>query len=858
MPRAFDRGIPPVDKNPLISATSWGDPETIIGEAATNAAGQIQGFFFSLFEDCVEFLEGLKLLGEDGTNPIAQLGLGLQALIDQIYQLLFCGADPGITPQGLIEALSGILTGLADNVFIQGLVAFAEFIGTAVGNFAQDAIQGATDLVSLLCGILTCNPTAGLQAIDVAAHVTGLTGTTPFTIISGILDVFTPILANPFIQGVIALADEFGVAVGNFFLDIFNGVLGIFEALCSLLMTGSLPETYGNWTQTPLAILQMVIGVIDQLQANPIIAGLVDLIAGSGEFIFDLIGGALEFINQLVALLGQVMSGPQAIIDFLAGIFGANGLDGWIESLPFIGPLVSKLTGLDSSGDIALDLASLGNWAQGLLTNRSEIPAANLIGSIPAAILGAIPVSSINFTAGNLLGQGAFSNSNTVEAGGGWAWDGTTTATGSGGSVKATATGSLQQLYSRQTIKVAAGDRVEISAKVKTSGFTSGSMVLAVVPWIGTTAQTAQVIHTRTTTASTFQAMTGSRLRIGGTAEAGEVAISGSITALTVRLGVTANSGAVIWFDDVEVKKAGALAQTLVEYLTTTWEQAWNSVFGSGGTGKIWSDFITTVTTVFDRAKLGVTNAGTAQGTAIGIIDGVGQAIFGDAAYNALPQTTKQSIRKLVGTLFGVNNAVLDTITGEVLPDIDATTLTGDVPIGNLPTEQLLPGAGSGAILTRTTATNVVASANRNQFATGFYNNLEAAPSTDIQVVTSGSSYVGAFRALTAGWYTISIGIGIRRIASSGFSIAPLLYKGSSLGSLTPYKVGSEAWATSGSWVRYCQGVFTVYLNVNDYVKSGYDVVYGPFTNVNDPVIEADTTGVENYFTIALLSKIAT
>jgi hypothetical protein len=39
MPRAFDRGIPDVDKNPLRSGTDFNDPEGIIGSGATEAAG---------------------------------------------------------------------------------------------------------------------------------------------------------------------------------------------------------------------------------------------------------------------------------------------------------------------------------------------------------------------------------------------------------------------------------------------------------------------------------------------------------------------------------------------------------------------------------------------------------------------------------------------------------------------------------------------------------------------------------------------------------------------------------------------------------------------------------------------------
>jgi hypothetical protein len=479
--------------------------------------------------------------------------------------------------------------------------------------------------------------------------------------------------------------------------------------------------------------------------------------------------------------------------------------------------------------------------------------------------------SDLNFSAGNLLSQGNFNNSQTVDPAGGWTWDGDTTATGSGGSLKATATGSLQQMYSRQTIKIAAGDRVDVSALVKTSGFTSGSMVLSVVPWIGTAPQTARVIHTRTTSASTFQQMTGSRLRFGGTTEAGEFLMSGSITALTVSLSVTANTGAQVWFDDVKVVKAGALAQTLVEYLTTTWEQTWTTVFGSGGAGKIWSDFVTAISTVKIDAGVGKTGSITNAGNITGIIDSVGQAIFGDSAYNALPRDTKTSIRKLVGTLFGVNNAVLDEITGDVLPPIDATTLTGDVPIANLPTDQLLPGVGSGALLARVATNPQAVSIGRNVTPDGFFNSLSVS-SPDIQCLrTNGavgtgnlSDYAGAFRVTEAGWYMVEICYRLNvGFGTGAVNAAPVLFRGTSLSnaalSASAFKVGTDSCfrflVTTDSAMRFVQNSFIVYLNAGNVVRSGLDLTAFGATPSLGGQSGVGTSATETYFSISLLNR---
>lgn len=718
MPRAFDRGVPAVDKNPLISATTWGDPSSVIGEAATGAGGRIQSFIFGLFAECGEFVSGLSEFGTQfltdlldtlgvelanalealepdeqiivglqeqierirtqlaSPNPLVLIGAGLQAYIDSIWRLFNC-PDPetileALTPEDLASTLEDIVGDLTANPFVKGLVALAEFLGESVNNFIRDAIIGGGRLIEILCGILTCKPTAAATAAGIANHNSGIAGTTPFSLIAGILEVLTPIvnspfvqglvavaqwlgratgnfardvfegaigiadwvcgiltcqplttgpwpnipagvttplsllkgfadriapvIANPFVQGVIAYAEDVGVAVDDFFLDLFNGALAFVEGLCSLITTGALPQVFGNWSNTPAQIIGDVLGLVNQLLNNPITNGLRDLITGDGNLLYDTIGGALEFITQLGDLLGIVISGPQAILDFFTGELGVDGLLGWINTIPFLGPLVSKLTGFDSSGDIALDLTNLGNWAAGLLTNASAIPAANLIGSIPQALLSIVPVSAINLVGANLLAQGNFNVVETVEPAGGWSWDADTTATGTGGSLKAVGTGALQQIYSRQTVKVASGDRLVISAKVKTSGFTAAagrSMVLAIIPWVGTTAQTAHVVHTRTTAATTFQNMTGSTVRIGGTAGSGEIALASNITAITVRLAVTANTGALVWFDDVSVSKTGSLQQVLVDSLIEAWNEIWRGLTNPLlpiVTGKTWED----------------------------------------------------------------------------------------------------------------------------------------------------------------------------------------------------------------------------------------------------------------------------
>lgn len=831
MPRAFDRRQLGIDRDPLRS---------LLPEVSKLPSLDIP----DIFAVCNQpFITGMKLLGT-GEGEVAKIATGLQTVIDTLFGTLFCNAQTGLSPQTMFGALGDLLEPIINSPFVQGLVELADWLGRATGTFLGDVFQGLIGLVDWVCGILTCNPNAS--------------GTTPQTLIDGFQAVLDPIVSNPFVQGIIAWADEVGVAVGNFALDLYNGILAMVEALCSLVTTGTLPTTYGNWSNTPLQIITDLTNLVETLLDNPIVATLRELVTDTGNLLYDTVSGLLTFFTSLIEPFTVLMgTGGASAREFLDAVLT------WFRNVPIVGTLVSILTGKSLADGVALDLTYLGTWARGIIHNDVAFPAGwitRLIASIRASIVAVVPVANISDTTENLLDQGSFDASSTVAAADGWTWSTDTNPTNSvpgSGSAQVTLAGSgtTKFLYSTQTIPVAGGDRIETSAWVKTSAnFTGGTIRVALVPFVGTVAQTPLNTATRTTSATTWTQMTGAQWEVPTTNNPAT-----QVTSVRVRLSAAGTSGATVNFDTVSLVKSGLLGQPLVDKLLDTWSGAWNAVFGAGGAGKIWSDFVAALGAVNVTAGEGKTGAATANGNITGVIDGVGQAVFGDAAYAALPQNVKQSVRKLVGTLFGVNNAVLDEITAQVVPDLDGSIInSGTVPVDHLPTDQLLPTAGSGAILTRTLPVPVGAVTGRQQVTTGFYNNLEAAPSADIQVVMSGSQYTGAFKALTKGWYTITIGFGGRQIASSGWSLAPLLFKGQTMAGLAPYKVGAEVWATNGAWTRYAHGSFTVFLNAGDHVRAGYDVVYGPFTNPNDAVIDADTTGVENYFTIALISKIAT
>lgn len=917
MPKAFDRHQLSITHNPAqridmtLPRTPRIEPIDLFAGCGPLVEG-VKGFGQSWLQETLVDLNTQRsaaVTGGDGSlveildaaindlrakllNPtqLTLLGAGVQGLGDAIWGLLTCGdlgaplvnaiteavTDIGesLTPGAILARLQEVIDALTDNVFFRGLVEFAEFLGEGVENFVLDAAKGATELINLICGVLTCNPAAGLTAISVAAHTATTTGgTTPFTIIKGLQDIFAPIIANPLVQGLIEFAEHVGVEVGNFFLDLVNGAMAIAEALCSLLTTGQLPEEWGSWSNTPLAMLTQLADFIATLLDNPLVDGLRGLIEGTGAVLLDTIRGAIQFFTDLAGLLGQFMSGPQAIIDFLGGILGPDGLLGWIANLPFIGPLVAKLTGITPSGETPLGLSDLEIWARGLLTGQSTLPAGNLVGQISDAVLASVSVSHISASSPNLMSQGNFNNENTVQPGDGGAWDGDTTATGTGGSMKFTANGSMQQRFSTQVIKVNNGDRVDVTAKVKTSGFTAASgreMKLSIIPWkLVANAMTAQpevVIATRTT------ASVGSWAPLSGAT----YVVANDIIRLTVRLSTTANPGATIWFDDVNVQKTGGMLQGNVDNLLPTWEGFWAAVFGGSGAGKIWSDAITALSTVKINAGLGISKGDTANGNALGIIDSIGKAVFGEATYQTLPGQVKTTLQHFINRLFGINT-VGSELTGDVLPPLDASTiLYGELPTArlNMPSigATINPSAGSGALLIRS-ASNPVAprSYSRTYAPDGFFTSLQVASSDISCLKTDGNpgtgtrnDFAGAFKVANAGWYQVELSVRINvGFANGAFSCAPVLFKGSTLAGCTAYKIGSDShtiyvggFPVTQVQHRFVQTSWIVYLAANEIVRAGFDCLYaGAATSGLGGESGTGTSGTETYFSISLLNK---
>ena len=592
MPRAFDRGVPPVDKNPLISGTNYSDPQGIIGDAAGFFGQQVREGIPTVIRDItgiditgvVEFMDWIVAQFGELFNLANWLEI-IQPILDLFDQLI---ADVGTDTFPIVSELVTFLSGLFD---------------------------GAGSVLDWLEGIVPFNLPEVLGQFE--TFLTALTNReTWLTTLQTLIDALTSITNFPSWVTILK--------------TIVNGLLGLGESPLADL-TAWLSWLWGLFTD-----------------------------AVSGDLVDSILKPIFEFFKWL---FGTLFAGA---IPALEGIFTAlqkavsttGSMTAWINQIPLVGPLVSILTQLTPADGVALDLTTLGAWARKVLTNTSEIPAGNLRGLLPAGILSSIPIANINIDSANLLSQGDFGSSETIDAANGWEWDSSQNYSGTGGCAKVTANGTLRELFSNQVIKVTAGDRINLSAYVKTSGFSGGStsIQLSLIPFVGTARYTVSgspvtITFNSRGAATEWTQATGSA---GANPVTAPWTVPATVTSVRVRLAITsaATSGSV-WFDDINLHKTGLLGQSLVEYLLNAWEGMWNGLVGTSGAGKTWSDMLTAASflrnfaggTDLNLTTLG-TNLSTAPASVIGSLFSVlfdGTKTVGDflrLLYNALNKST--------------------------------------------------------------------------------------------------------------------------------------------------------------------------------------------------------------------------
>lgn len=550
-------------------------------------------------------------------------------------------------------------------------------------------------------------------------------------------------------------------------------------------------------------------------------------LGGLGEWISSVINfdTLRQVLEDIVGVLGKVFN-LQGFVDVFTTVIKFFGglisditnfnLTDFLLQLPVIGTIVAVITGKNPADGDDPGLGTLGVWARDMEKKARE--AKETIDDIGQKLLGGLfPVSQINFSEPNLLSQGNFNVSETIDGADGWEWDSSITATGSGGSAMFTSAGTLGELFSKQSIRVTEGDKLTLSAAVRTTGFTSGSMVLTLIPWSGTSRWTDSGPSSayRKTMATRSTASSGSWATVSGS-----WTIPAGITSVQVSLRADVNSGAVVRFDDIYLRKTGAMGQTLVDRLVDTWRAIVENI--TGEPADIFWD---------------------AVGEAIGFLTGTAN----DA---------EQAIGAANTILFG---------------DPDGGT---EVVLGALPTQEIgatiNPGAGSGALLIRSASDPVAPSWGRNVTPNGFFTSLSVGSSDIDCLKTDGTpgtgtrgDYAGAFRVGMDGWYMVELSIRLNvGFGTGAFSCCPVLYKGTSLGGCTAYKVGTDV---QYNWLgatavqhRFVQNTWIVYLAEDDIVRAGADTAYAgldPSSAALGGESSSGTSGVETYFSISLLNR---
>ena len=499
-------------------------------------------------------------------------------------------------------------------------------------------------------------------------------------------------------------------------------------------------------------------------------------IAGFLKWLLDFIIARIDLtpfqnlVEELVDALGGFLSAQQfvdlmkTVLQFFFGLFTtADGFKAsvtdFIDKLPLIGPIVAAITGKTELDGVALDLGTLSAYFRNLDKQVTD-GVASLAAAAQKLLGGIIPVGQISDSTVNLLSQGDFLTSSTVDPANGWSWDGTRTRTGTGGSLKVDCTGSEQRIYCLQDIRVAAGDRLNLNGYVGTNNFTSGSMRLSIQPWglegspAVMTAKTVVNGTARTTAANTFQALP----ELTYTVPAG-------VTSIQVSLVVNCNSTCDVFFDDIRLTKTGVLPQALV-------------------------------TNLLDAIQ--------------GILNGAGY-VAGQGW---------QFLETAIGFVTGTANDALDgnESTNLVLfenPAGGETVVLGALPVPDLADQ--LGTAGSGGKMWKASGTANLAAGPGAQAFAGFYDN--GTSTSDISYSTAN----GTFTVTHAGFYEVEVGFTVNASPgmSGAFNVAPAVGVNGPLNKIGSTAFGSYGFGLGG-YARTAHSTFIVQLPANGTVTAAY------------------------------------
>lgn len=603
------------------TALNWANPATAIHPAwmlAVDFGWDIAGWFgqlidnilgiespgwFALYELRAHWTTFSTAWGAiNWTNPAAGLHAAWKALIDLVWNL-------GSWLGGVVRNLTGIqVPTFFDTDTLREVWHNFEDTWAAINWLSLTALWDALralggllrGLTHWAIGVLKNLTGIDLHGIADSCGITALATalTTWATTLAGI-DWGDPI---PALMGAIGAFITLAQDLGNWLLALIESWLGWNTSVVHGMFTNF--DTF-------------VKNAIEYFFGGTAVAGWVrtiELIAGQvGAGIADALKKAYEVLEPIISTLSNIIDGRgfgdlfATVMKFfstLAADITNFNLSEFLLQLPVISTIVAIVTGKNPGDGEDLGLGTLGTWARDMEKRAWE--AKEALDDLGQKLLGGLfPVGQIGAAEPNLLSQGDFKVAETVEAADGWEWDGSLTATGTGGSVKHVTSGTLSRLYSRQSIRVVKDDKLRLSAQVRNSGYSSGSMSLILIPWVGTARYTSD---SYTVTMATRSASTGSWTTITG-----DWTVPATVTSVTVALVSNVNPGCTARFDDIYLRKTGGLLQGNVDNLLPTWEGFWAAVFGGSGAGKIWSDAIAAVAAAAGDAGDALENVGDLQ-----------------------------------------------------------------------------------------------------------------------------------------------------------------------------------------------------------------------------------------------------
>jgi hypothetical protein len=211
--------------------------------------------------------------------------------------------------------------------------------------------------------------------------------------------------------------------------------------------------------------------------------------------------------------------------------------------------IMSALDGIDLSdpGSILTAIATaLAGLISSLVNGGQPINVLNLFGQLTQGLFGVIPASAISSNNPNLLNNGGFDGSISMDGEGIWLWDAAVGHT-TNGSASTTGDSTLKALLSN-AVDVTVGQKLSPTVWVKTSGYagTGTPIRLAVKTYLAGAPVSGSNIVSIAGPGSTWTQMSGT------------YTVPSGVDSVRLRLVVdTTATGGTIWFDDGSLTKPG-------------------------------------------------------------------------------------------------------------------------------------------------------------------------------------------------------------------------------------------------------------------------------------------------------------